>query len=387
MEDVRTLQKQLLDSNLFGQFARLMASLLIQGAGEPRDEFCRMDVLHRQKILTHSYGIADAQTALRRKSNHSLLLRNPVGPGIQLSVVRNEIAIVSQRVSWQPKASTRGRLISPARKQTVELIVDVGIPDDVAGSVCQQHAFHSPDLLILALFSVVQTEEFEQVVVPAFADRIVQLAHLAESFRQDFKLDGIIRRMFDERVAGLELKLAREFADAQHDRPTEPAALAEDRVHGDRRLQARLHRTFRENDIGVEQLRHILLHDLEGTFSLRLVKGKQELVEAVVRQSELREQRPPNPAEAIVGSQHMVFHHQHSYIRLLDHHLAGGNQDAEIDDGGLRPVLEALGDGLAVVLVHEVEPALLGRTACPYYLYGVFLNLRFAIAFSTCDSS
>src|SRR5947209_7922769 len=87
----------------------------------------------------------------------------------------------------------------------VELIVDVGVANDVSAGISQQRRFNSPDLFVLSLLGVIQSQEFKQFRVPSFADRIVQPAYLTQCFRQDLKLDRIIGRMFNEGVPGCKL--------------------------------------------------------------------------------------------------------------------------------------------------------------------------------------
>ena len=99
---------------------------------------------------------------------------------------------------------------------------------------------------------------------------------------------------------------------------------------------------------------------------MRVFERQPELIEAVFRQLKLREQGSPNPASAIIGSQDAIFNHQYRDVRLLDQYIARGNQDAEIHDGCLRPVLKAFRDRVAVVLVDKVKLAVFGRATRPY---------------------
>src|SRR6185437_12358979 len=198
---------------------------------------------------THADGISNAEAALGLEFHNGLLFGDPVGPRVQFSIVDKEVSVVGQCICRQAKSSSSRRFEGPASKQTVELVVDVGIADDIAAGISQQCAFHNPDLVLLVLFSIIKTQEFEQFLIPAFADGIVQLAHLPESCGQDLKLDRVIGSMFDERVAGLKLKLAREFANPQNRRPTEPAAFAEDRIHQYGYFQAGFYCTLGQNNV------------------------------------------------------------------------------------------------------------------------------------------
>src|SRR5579864_6559642 len=183
MEGVCALEKQLLLGDLLGQLVGAPASLLIQTADEVHHEFRRTDMFHRQQILTHSDGITNTKTALRLEPDYGLLRRNPIGARIQPSVVSNQISVVGQRKRRKPEASSGCRFESPAREQSVELIVDVGVANDVAAGVGKQCAFYCPDLFFYALFGILKTKKCEQFLVLTLADGLVQLAHLTESFR------------------------------------------------------------------------------------------------------------------------------------------------------------------------------------------------------------
>ena len=78
---------------------------------------------------------------------------------------------------------------------------------------------------------------------------------------------------------------------------------------------------------------------------------------------ETLEHRSPDPATAVIRSQFAIGNDEHTCLGLLHHHLAGRDENSEVDDRRLRPMLKPLGDGPAVLLVHKVELALLCRTA------------------------
>src|SRR3984893_12882339 len=80
---------------------------------------------------------------------------------------------------------------------------------------------------------------------------------------------------------------------------------------------------------------------------------------------ETLEHRSPDPAAAVVGSQLPIGDDEHTSLGFLHHHLAGRDENPEIDNRRLRPVLKPLSDGPAVLLVDKVELALLCRAACP----------------------
>ncbi len=69
--------------------------------------------------------------------------------------------------------------------------------------------------------------------------------------------------MFYERVAGLKLELAGDFANPYHDITAKSSAWPEDRIHYRRYLQPWFDRAFRQYEIRLERVRDIILHDLE----------------------------------------------------------------------------------------------------------------------------
>ena len=69
--------------------------------------------------------------------------------------------------------------------------------------------------------------------------------------------------MFDQRVTGLKLELAGDFADAYHDIAAKSSARPEDRVHHRRYLQPWFDRALRQNKIRFERVGNIILHDFE----------------------------------------------------------------------------------------------------------------------------
>src|SRR5579863_1186425 len=86
--------------------------------------------------------------------------------------------------------------------------------------------------------------------------------------------------MFYERVTGLKLELAGDFADADHDMPANSSARPEDRIHYRRYLQPWFDRALRQNKIRLQRVRNIILHDFECAFRLRIREGHTELVKA-----------------------------------------------------------------------------------------------------------
>src|SRR5208282_4030691 len=215
--------------------------------------------------------------------------------------------------------------------------------------------------------------------------------------------------MFYERVAGLKLELAGDFANAYHDITAKSSARPEDRIHYRRYLQPWFDRAFRQNEIRLQRVGNVILHDFECAFRLGISEGHAELIEAPFRKTfpgdfpfrvlkksgllmsvqvfvaylsmplatkpfnldredfavmlffETLEHRSPDPSTAVIGSQLVIGDDEHTCLGFLHHHLAGRDEDSEINNRRLRPVLKPLGDGPAVFLVHKVELTLLCR--------------------------
>src|SRR5579864_4427882 len=91
--------------------------------------------------------------------------------------------------------------------------------------------------------------------------------------------------MFYERVTGLKLELAGDFADTYHGVAAKSSAWPEDRIHYRRNLQPWFDRALRQNKIRLQRVRNIILHDFECAFRLRIGEGHAELVEASFRQT------------------------------------------------------------------------------------------------------
>src|SRR5208337_3387365 len=213
--------------------------------------------------------------------------------------------------------------------------------------------------------------------------------------------------MLYQRVTGLELELAGDFANAYHDITAKSSARPEDRIHYRRYLQPWFDRAVRQNKIRFQRVGNIILHDFECAFCLGIGEGHAELIEAPFRKTfpgnlpfrvlekrrllmpvqvffaylsvplaakpfkldrqdfavvfffETLKDRSPDPATAVIRSQFAVGNDEHSCLGFLHHHLAGRDENSEVDDRRLRPTLKPLGDSPAVLLVHKVKLALL----------------------------
>src|ERR1700728_1586109 len=86
--------------------------------------------------------------------------------------------------------------------------------------------------------------------------------------------------MINQRVTGLKVELAGDFANAYHDIPAKSPARPEDRVHYRRYLQPWFDRTLRQNKIRSQRVSTVILHDFECAFRLRISEGHPELVKA-----------------------------------------------------------------------------------------------------------
>ncbi len=69
--------------------------------------------------------------------------------------------------------------------------------------------------------------------------------------------------MFYERVTGLKLELAGDFADTHSQVAAKSSARPEDRIYYRRYLQPWFDRAFRQNEIRFQRVGNIILHDFE----------------------------------------------------------------------------------------------------------------------------
>src|SRR5579864_8161088 len=86
--------------------------------------------------------------------------------------------------------------------------------------------------------------------------------------------------MFYERVTGLKLELAGDFADTYHGVTAKSSARPEDRIHYRWYLQPWFDRALRQNKIRLQRVRDIILRDFECAFRLGIREGHAELVKA-----------------------------------------------------------------------------------------------------------
>ena len=86
--------------------------------------------------------------------------------------------------------------------------------------------------------------------------------------------------MFDQRVTGLKLELAGDFANPDHHVAAESSARPEDRVDNRRYLQPWFDRAFRQDKVHLQRVGNIILHNFECAFRLRFGERHAELIEA-----------------------------------------------------------------------------------------------------------
>src|SRR5579859_1262213 len=89
--------------------------------------------------------------------------------------------------------------------------------------------------------------------------------------------------------------------------------------------------------------------------------GREDFV--IMLLLETLEHRSPDPSAAVVGSKLPVGHNEYTRLGFLHHHFAGRDEDSEIDNCRLRPVLKPLGNRPAVLAIHKVKLAFLCGTA------------------------
>src|SRR5208282_4062223 len=186
--------------------------------------------------------------------------------------------------------------------------------------------------------------------------------------------------MFYERVAGLKLELAGDFANAHHEITSKSSARPEDRIHYRWYLQPWFDRALRQNEIRFQRVGNIILHDFERAFRLGVSEGHAELIETPFRKTfpgdfpfrvlkkrrllmpvqvffaylsvplaakpfkldredfavmlffETLEHRSPDPATAVIGSQLPIGDDEHTCLGFLHHHLARRDEDSEINN-------------------------------------------------------
>src|SRR5271156_2719995 len=196
-----------------------------------------------------------------------------------IAILQKEVAVVHKGEGRQTKSSSCRYSKCPSRKHLVELIVDVRMTDDVTARISHKQSFNDVEFFVVVLVETIRqrpvrmpAQDFQQLLVASFTYRPTELAYLVHRLRQDLKLNGVFGRMFHERVAGLKLELARDFADSHSDGAAKPPAGSEDRVHRHRYLQPWFDSAFRENEIRLQCVGKIILHDFERAFRLRVVK-------------------------------------------------------------------------------------------------------------------
>ncbi len=133
-----------------------------------------------------------------------------------------------------------------------------------------------------------------------------------------------------------------------------------------RLLEAGLNGAFRKDDIDREPVGNTIAHRFESALSLlrfTRIECQSKLNKTIRRQIEFVVERFPNPAAAIVGAKDMILDNKNTREWFLNHNLAIGHEDREVDNSGFRPELKPLSYGLCMLCFDEVISALLRRTA------------------------
>jgi len=170
MENIRALESQLLRNQVtklcLDQSALLAAKILI----ELRDDLLLGEICEGEKIVNHAYGVADTQAPFRSQCDDGLVLGNPIRSAKHFAILKEEITIVHQSKCGKTKTSSGRRLERPARKQFVELIVDVRMTDDFAAGIGQEQSFNDPEFFAGVLLKSIRQrpirmvpEDFEKI--------------------------------------------------------------------------------------------------------------------------------------------------------------------------------------------------------------------------------
>jgi hypothetical protein len=113
---------------------------------------------------------------------------------------------------------------------------------------------------------------------------------------------------------------------------------------------------------------YIVVHYLEASLGLGILKSQPELIEVTFRKPELQEKAPSNPTPAVICSQLQVRNHEHHFVGFLADDLESGYQNSEVSDRSLRPHLETSREFGLVGSIAEVVFAVLGGAGGSYHL-------------------
>src|SRR5881296_3085152 len=71
-----------------------------------------------------------------------MILRHPVRTAVDPSVVKHQVAVVSQCEGRQPEATSRAQLVRPPAQDPLELVVDEGELYELTTSISLQDRFY-----------------------------------------------------------------------------------------------------------------------------------------------------------------------------------------------------------------------------------------------------
>src|SRR5213593_3995373 len=145
--------------------------------------------------------------------------------------MQSENSVVGQSKRRHSESAARAQLERPPREQLVELLVDVRMPDQVAGWIDLQDRFDHRGFTagesgidgffrVEPLLGLRRSEKLQKPLIVPLLHCGSQLLNLRQSMRQDFRLQCLPRRMFQEGVTGLEFPRLRYLADTEDNRST-----------------------------------------------------------------------------------------------------------------------------------------------------------------------
>ena len=165
-----------------------------------------------------------------------------------------------------------------------------------------------------------RAQKFDHFIVSSVLACRPQFVSLLHGERCDFELDGLPRRVFDERVAAVKIECPRNLPDSKHDRsPVGPdldlRPPPTEEVEKPRRLLVfGLHARFRQDDVRAKFLGDVIRHDFACALGLSVFECQPKLVEPMARQMKSLEHRLRDPATAIIRAKRAVLHNHHRCV-------------------------------------------------------------------------
>ncbi len=142
------------DDFLDGLLLRHRASLLPQVDHQPRYHVWTSKVFQREQVILGPNGISNFEETPRAETRDRVVLRHPVRTAVDLSVVKRQVAVVSQCEGRQPEATSRTQLVRPPAQNPLDLVIDEGELHKLATAVSLQSRLHHRSLRgrVLAVF-------------------------------------------------------------------------------------------------------------------------------------------------------------------------------------------------------------------------------------------